>query len=419
MNPVRATRYVTPLREGGSLPGLMEADDLGMYVVKFCGAGQGPRALVAEVICAEIAGAIGLRVPRWVPVLVPEELAPAEPDEEVQHLLKLSVGMNLGIDFLPGALDVGPMPTVDPQLAGRIVWLDALITNADRSWRNPNMLLWHRALQLIDHGAALTFHHSWAPGRADQVQRFATREYDLADHALLECTPDVLAADHDLGDLDWAGVIAGAVADRPRGMARWGQRGVGWSGGREGGLPGVPAGSHRRPTHLGPGTCPGRRKWARPRCPGPSGVGPAEPGAAGLDPRAEDRAVGVMTGMPFEYAVLRIVPRVDRGEYVNGAVLLYCQQTEFLGMRIRSDLSCVTALWSKADVVAIVDALAAAKAVAEGSRTVGEVGLADPGRRFRWLTAPRSVVIQPGPVHTGVTDDPDAELDWIAEGMLD
>jgi hypothetical protein len=215
MIPVRATRYVTPLREGGSLPGLMEADDLGMYVVKFAGAGQGPRALVAEVICAEIAGAIGLRVPRWVPVLVPEELAPAEPDEEVQHLLRLSVGMNLGIDFLPGALDVGPMPTVDPQLAGRIVWLDALITNADRSWRNPNMLLWHRALQLIDHGAALTFHHAWAPGRADQVQRFATRSYEVADHALLECAPDVGAADSDLADVDWAGVVAGAVAAVP------------------------------------------------------------------------------------------------------------------------------------------------------------------------------------------------------------
>ena len=215
MDPVRATRYVIPLREGGSLPGLMEADDLGMYVVKFRGAGQGPRALVAEVICAEIAGAIGLRVPRWVPVLVPEEMAPAEPDEEVQHLIRLSAGMNLGIDFLPGALDVGPMPAVDPQLAGRIVWLDALITNADRSWRNPNMLLWHRALQLIDHGAALTFHHSWSPGRADQVQRFATRAYDVTDHALLECVPDVLAADAELADANWAGMIADAVAAVP------------------------------------------------------------------------------------------------------------------------------------------------------------------------------------------------------------
>jgi hypothetical protein len=215
VNPVRATRYVTPLREGGSLPGLMEADDLGMYVVKFRGAGQGPRALIAEVICAEIAGAFGLRVPRWVPVVVPEELAPAEPDEEVQHLLRLSVGMNLGIDFLPGALDVGPMPAVDPTLAGRILWLDALIANADRSWRNPNMLLWHRELQLIDHGAALTFHHSWAPDREGQVQRFAARPYEVADHALLECTPDVATADEEAGDVDWPAVITGAVAAVP------------------------------------------------------------------------------------------------------------------------------------------------------------------------------------------------------------
>lgn len=215
VNPVRATRYVTPLREGGSLPGLMEADDLGMYVVKFRGAGQGPRALVAEVICAGIAGAVGLRVPRWVPVVVPEELAPAEPDEEVQHLLRLSVGMNLGIDFLPGALDVGPMPAVDPTLAGRIVWLDALIANADRSWRNPNMLMWHRELQLIDHGAALTFHHSWAPDREEQVTGFATRAYEVADHALLECAPDVATADAQADDVDWPVVVAEAVAAVP------------------------------------------------------------------------------------------------------------------------------------------------------------------------------------------------------------
>ena len=215
VDPVRATRYVTPLREGGSLPGLMEADDLGMYVVKFRGAGQGPRALVAEVICAGLAEAIGLRVPRWAPVLVPAELAPAEPDEEVQQLLRASAGINLGVDFLPGALDVGPMPAVDPVAAGRIVWFDALINNVDRTWRNPNMLLWHRELQLIDHGAALTFHHSWAPGRDDQVQRFATREYDVADHALLECRPDVAAADAELVDVDWPPVVGAVVGAVP------------------------------------------------------------------------------------------------------------------------------------------------------------------------------------------------------------
>ncbi len=193
----------------------MEADDLGMYVVKFRGAGQGPRALAAEVICAGLAEGVGLRVPRWAPVEVPAELAPAEPDEEVQHLLRASVGINLGIDFLPGALDVGPMPTVDSALAGRIVWFDALISNVDRTWRNPNMLMWHRELQLIDHGAALTFHHSWTPGRDDQVHRFAEREFDVADHALLECQPDIEAADAALSAIDWPTVAGDAVGAVP------------------------------------------------------------------------------------------------------------------------------------------------------------------------------------------------------------
>ena len=118
MQPVSVTRYVTPLREGGSLPGLMEADDLGMYVVKFHAAGQGPKALVAEIICAELAARIGLAVPRLVLIDVPTQLAPAEPDEEVQHLLRASAGVNLGVDFLPGALDVGAMPAIAPDLAG-------------------------------------------------------------------------------------------------------------------------------------------------------------------------------------------------------------------------------------------------------------------------------------------------------------
>ena len=228
MEPVRATRYVTPLREGGSLPGLMEADDLGMYVVKFTGAGQGPRALVAEVICAQLAAGLGLRVPRWTPVAVSAQLAPAEPDQEVQHLLRASVGMNLGIDFLPGALDVGPMPAVDAALAGRIVWLDALVNNVDRTWRNPNLLLWHRALHLIDHGAALTFHHAWVPRRDDQVRSFAQRAYAVADHALLECRPDVAAADAAAAQLDWPALVDAAVGAVP---AEWLEAdGLAWGG---------------------------------------------------------------------------------------------------------------------------------------------------------------------------------------------
>jgi hypothetical protein len=188
---VVATRYVTPLREGGSLPGLMEADDLGTYVVKWRAAGQGVKVLVAEVICGELARALELPVPALVTVDVAPELAVGEPDVEVQELLQRSAGRNLGIDYLPGALDFeAGVASVSPELAGRVLWFDALIGNVDRSWRNPNMLFWHGRLQLIDHGAALTFHHNW-PGAAAAV----ARAYDAAQHALIECAPDVRAAD--------------------------------------------------------------------------------------------------------------------------------------------------------------------------------------------------------------------------------
>jgi hypothetical protein len=188
---VTATRYVTPLREGGSLPGLMEADDLGTYVVKWRAAGQGVKVLVAEVVCAELARALELPVPALVTVDVVPELAVGEPDFEVQELLQRSAGRNLGLDYLPGALDFeAGADGVDPGLAGQVLWFDALVGNVDRSWRNPNMLFWHGRLQLIDHGAALTFHHHW-PGAPAAV----TRAYDAATHALIECEPDVPAAD--------------------------------------------------------------------------------------------------------------------------------------------------------------------------------------------------------------------------------
>jgi hypothetical protein len=192
---VTAIRYVTPLREGGSLPGLMEADDLGTYVVKWRAAGQGVKVLVSEVVCGELARALSLPVPALVTVDVAPELAVGEPDVEVQELLQRSAGVNLGLDYLPGALDFeAGADGVDPELAGRVLWFDALIGNVDRSWRNPNMLFWHGRLQLIDHGAALTFHHNW-PGAAAAVPR----AYDAAEHALVECSPDVPAADAALG----------------------------------------------------------------------------------------------------------------------------------------------------------------------------------------------------------------------------
>jgi hypothetical protein len=188
---VTATRYVTPLREGGSLPGLMEADDLGTYVVKWRAAGQGVRVLVAEVVCGELARALGLPVPALATVDVAAELAVGEPDIEVQELMQRSAGRNLGLDYLPGALDFeAGVGSVGSELAGQVLWFDALVGNVDRSWRNPNMLFWHGGLYLIDHGAALTFHHSWA-GAAAAV----SRPYDAAQHALVECRPDVAAAD--------------------------------------------------------------------------------------------------------------------------------------------------------------------------------------------------------------------------------
>jgi hypothetical protein len=193
---VTATRYVTPLREGGSLPGLMEADDLGTYVVKFHGAGQGRKALIAEVIGGELARALGLPVPALATVDVDPVLAANEPDEEVQDLLRASPGRNLGVDFLPGSLDLDASAfSLPADFAGQVLWFDALIGNVDRSWRNPNMLFWHGTAYLIDHGAALTFHHNWA------ATGFAEREYDAREHALLGYSPDLAAADAALAPL--------------------------------------------------------------------------------------------------------------------------------------------------------------------------------------------------------------------------
>jgi hypothetical protein len=205
---------VTPLREGGSLPAVMEADDLGTYVVKFRGAGQGRKALVAEIISAGLARACGLLVPDLVTVELDAALAPGEPDQEIQDLLRASHGLNLGVDFLPGALDFETgAATVDPSLAGQIMWSDALVSNADRSWRNPNMLLWHGRLYLIDHGATLTFHHRWASAAAA-----AERLYDVSDHALLGCGALVEAADAALAPLLASDVIRDAVEQVP---AEW------------------------------------------------------------------------------------------------------------------------------------------------------------------------------------------------------
>ncbi len=179
---VHATRYVTPLREGGSLPAIVEADDQGMYVLKFRGAGQGAKALVAELVSGEIARAIGLPIPEIVFVQLDAELARTEPDPEIQELIKASVGLNLALDYLPGSVTFDPaVEKVDGELASSIVWFDALVTNVDRTARNTNMLMWHRKLWLIDHGASLYFHHS----RDGFLERAAQPFTLIKDHVLL------------------------------------------------------------------------------------------------------------------------------------------------------------------------------------------------------------------------------------------
>ncbi len=184
---VAVTRYVTPLREGGSLPGIVEGDDLGTYVCKFRGAGQGVRVLVAEVIVGELARRIGLHTPRLVALDLDPEIARYEADEEVQDLLSASAGLNLGVDFLPGAFGYdGTLPPSDTaeEQAATVLWLDAFCANVDRSWRNPNLLLWHGDLWVIDHGASLYFHHGW-PGGIGHPGRFAAQPWDPDGHVLL------------------------------------------------------------------------------------------------------------------------------------------------------------------------------------------------------------------------------------------
>lgn len=207
---VTATRYVTPLREGGSLPAIVEADDDGMYVLKFRGAGQGPKALIAELVAGEIGRAVGLRVPEIVFVDLDPELARTEPDPEIQSLIRASAGLNLALDYLPGSVTFDPVAEkVDSELASMVVWFDAYVTNVDRTPRNTNLLMWHRRLWLIDHGAALYFHHTWTNYRERSRDAFPM----IKDHVLLPFTspPSLREVDSKMTELATAEVISGIV----------------------------------------------------------------------------------------------------------------------------------------------------------------------------------------------------------------
>lgn len=208
MRTVAATRYVTPLREGGSLPAVVEGDDDGLYVLKFRGAGQGSKALVAELVAGELARALGLLVPEIVFMQLDKELARTEADPEIQDLIRSSGGLNLALDFLPSALAYDPLAHQPaPELASRIVWFDAFVMNVDRTARNTNMLLWHRRLWLIDHGAALYFHHQWD----GYMERSASPFAPIKDHVLLPFADALEQADAECRARIDAGLITGIV----------------------------------------------------------------------------------------------------------------------------------------------------------------------------------------------------------------
>jgi hypothetical protein len=213
MRTVVATRYVTPLREGGSVPGIVEADDEGLYVVKFRGAAQGPKALVAELIAGLLGRAAGLRVPEIVYVEFDGALARMEPDQEIRDTLKASAGLNAGLDFLPGAITFDPIvgPPPGGALASDLALFDALTMNVDRTPRNPNLLVWHGALHPIDHGAALYFHHAWPSVEAAVASRFPA----IRDHVLLPWADDLHGALARLRAALPPEVVAEAVAAVP------------------------------------------------------------------------------------------------------------------------------------------------------------------------------------------------------------
>jgi len=189
---VHVTRYVTPLREGGSLPAIAEADDGFLYVIKFRGAGQAPKSLVAELIGGEIARVLGFKVPEIVFAELDNSFGRAEPDKEIQDLLKASTGLNIGLHYLSGSITFDPTVSIlDPLLASQVVWLDCLITNVDRTFRNTNMLLWHKELWLIDHGASIYFHHAWQNWEEQALRPFT----HVKDHVLLPGASELTATD--------------------------------------------------------------------------------------------------------------------------------------------------------------------------------------------------------------------------------
>jgi hypothetical protein len=388
LTEVPVTRYLTPLREGGSLPGLVEAGDRALYVLKFSGAGQGRKTLVAETVCGLLAARLGLRVPPLRALDLDPVIGLGEPDEQVQDLLKGSGGLNLGMGYLAGALGFDPLAyAVEPREAGRVLWFDALVGNVDRSWRNPNLLVHAGELWLIDHGATMIWQHNWPTAAAS-----ALRRYDARDHVLAPFGPDLAAAEAELLPLVTEDLLAGILAEVPDA----------WLEG-ERGFDSADAVRHAYTEALlrrADGLADRVDLPEEPPAPPAPASGwrlPADGAPAPVPPRPT-----TATPQVFEYAALRLVPRVDRGEYVNAGVVVYQRASGFVAARTRLDVA----------------RLRAVEAVCGGGSGAGAAAADDAGRRFRWLVAPRSALLQPGPVHTGLTREPGAELDRLLERLV-
>ena len=337
LRTVTATRYVTPLREGGSLPGLVEADDDGLYVVKFRGAGQGPRALVAEWVAGEIGRALGLRRPgprRGRGRRAPRRRRARRGDPGPRAGQR---GLNLGLDFLPGASPFNPAarPDVDPEIAATIVWLDGLVTNPDRTVANPNLLIWHGRLWCIDHGAALYIHHTWR-----DPDEHARRPFErIADHVLLPFAASI-------ADARRARSPRGCRCDRARDIVEaipdlWLP---------DDGLVGDADGPAARRI-VATSRCASRR-------PAPSSRRPSVPDA----PRS-----------PYQYAIVRVVPRVDRGECLNVGVVLLCRPRRFLGARTALDDARLAAFAPDLAASTVQPHLDAIEAIARGELSGGPI----------------------------------------------
>lgn len=405
---VVAGRYVLALREGGSLPGLVEeqggppAGERALWVAKFHGAAQGRKALVAELVAGELARRLGFRVPELTVLQVDPRICASEPDQEVQDLVKASPGANLGMAFLSGALGYDPAAfPVDPRTAGRVIWFDALVGNVDRSWRNPNLLVHGGELWLIDHGASLVFHHHW-PTASDA----ARRRFSADDHVLARFRPDLAAADAELGPL-----VTGELLDEVLALVpdAWLPPEPGYD------TPDALRAAYR--TQLLTRAAAPRQDWlpVPPAPPEPEQLTPLQQRLAAL--RAERAALAappepsLTEAQPpsqepqvYEYAAVRVVPRVERGDAINAGVLVYSRQAGALECAVELDEARLLALDPDADVPGIRAALAAVAVTC--TRDVEEP---EPGRRFRWLTAPRSTVVQPGPVHCGLSPHPATE----------